>query len=182
MLGTGLLMLLSVNLGTRGLNEPDEGRYANIAHEMLAGGHGWWEPHMSGFAHFDKPPLVYWFTAGSFKVFGENEWAARLPCLLGALMTLVGLGWTAYRRHGEHVAWWSVLFCGTAGQFWLLARFLTPDMLLTGFCTLGVACWVEERHSGAQGRWWWAGVACWALGWSSWFSSLTKGTSGTWST
>ena len=81
-----LLALLLCNLGSRGLNEPDEGRYSNIAVEMLESGHGWWEPRMSDFAPYDKPPLVYWVTAISFKTLGTNEWAARLPSLLGALM------------------------------------------------------------------------------------------------
>jgi 4-amino-4-deoxy-L-arabinose transferase-like glycosyltransferase len=160
-----LLALLFVNLGSRGLNEPDEGRYTNIANEMREGVHGWWEPRMSDFAHYDKPPLVYWITRGSFGIFGENEWAARIPCVLGALLTLTGLGWTAYRLAGERVAWWAVLFCGTMGQFWLLARFLTPDMLLTGFCTVGIAFWAEERHRDGRGAWWWAGVLAWSLAW-----------------
>src|ERR1044071_4836221 len=96
-----LLALLLWNLGNRGLNEPDEGRYTNIAGEMLEPHHGWWEPRMSDFAHYDKPPLVYWATAISFKAFGKNEWAARLPSFLGALMALAGLAWAAGRLYGN---------------------------------------------------------------------------------
>lgn len=160
-----LAAFLSVNLGGRGLNDPDEGRYANIALEMAEGPHGWWEPRMSDFAHYDKPPLTYWVTLGCFEVFGRTEWAARLPCLLGAVLALAGLGWTAFRWYGERTAWWAVLFCGTAGQFWLLARLLTPDMLLTGFCTAAIACWAEARHRGRPGVWWWLGAGFWVLAW-----------------
>ena len=71
-------------LGTRGLNEPDEGRYAEIAREMVVTGE-WLVPHLNGFEHFQKPPLLSWFTAASIRVFGANEWAARLPSALAAL-------------------------------------------------------------------------------------------------
>jgi 4-amino-4-deoxy-L-arabinose transferase-like glycosyltransferase len=160
-----LLLLLLVNLGNHGLHESDEGRYAGIAREMLEGSHGWWVPYMSDVAHLDKPPLVYWTTAVAFEVFGEHEWAARLPSVLGAMLTLIGVGWAAWRMYGSGVAWWSVLLCGTMVQFLVLARLLTPDMLLTGFVTLAVAFWVEaRRRSGHVG--WWAGCAlCWSLAW-----------------
>lgn len=42
-------------LGTRGLNEPDEGRYAELGREMAAGG-SWLVPHLNGIEHFQKPP------------------------------------------------------------------------------------------------------------------------------
>src|SRR6266496_266480 len=161
----GLLALLLCNLGNRGLNEPDEGRYTNIAAAMLEPHGSWWEPRMSDFAHYDKPPLVYWVTAISFKAFGKNEWAARLPSLLGALMALAGVGWAAWRLYGNFIAWWAVLFCGTLVQFWVLARMLTPDMLLTGFTTLAVGFWAEERHRNSHGTWWWGCALCFALAW-----------------
>lgn len=165
LLAVVLLALLLWNLGSRGLNEPDEGRYSNIAGEMLEPGHGWWEPRMSDFAHYDKPPLVYWVTAVSFKTFGHNEWAARVPCWLGAVLALAGVGWTAGRLYGNSTAWWTVLFCGTMGQFWVLARMLTPDMLLTGFATLAVGFWAEGRHRGGRGYWWWGCALCFTLAW-----------------
>ncbi|MFO1514009.1 MAG: glycosyltransferase family 39 protein [Verrucomicrobiota bacterium] len=165
LLAVVLLALLLLNLGNRGLNEPDEGRYSNIAGEMLEAEHGWWEPRMSDFAHYDKPPMTYWLAASAFKIFGRSEWAARLPPLLGAIMTLTGLGWAAWRLYGSRLAWWAVLFCGTMGQFWVLARMLTPDMLLTGFSTVAIGFWAEERHRQAKGSWWWGGVLFATLAW-----------------
>lgn len=163
-LGVGLVMLLVICLGRRGLNEPDEGRYANIARAMVLSG-DWWEPRMSGYGHYDKPPLIYWATAASLRVFGMNEWAARLPSLLGALCTLVGLGWAACRLRGARVAWWAVLIGGTSVQFFALARILSPDMLLTGWCTLGIAAWTECRHHGGAWRWWTVSLFFWTLAW-----------------
>ena len=165
LLAAGLLFLYVFALGSRGLNEPDEGRYANIGRAMAVPGGDWWEPRMSGFAHYDKPPLIYWTTALSLRVFGANEWAARVPSLLGAVLSLVGLGWAAARLRGGRVAWWAVLVCGTSVQFWALGRVLSPDMLLTGFCTLAIAAWAEGRHRGGTWLWWWLSLLFWSLGW-----------------
>jgi 4-amino-4-deoxy-L-arabinose transferase-like glycosyltransferase len=161
----GLFVFLALFLGNRGLNEPDEGRYTNIARNYLAPGADIWEPVFSGYDHYDKPPLVYWSEALSLKLFGVNEWAARLVPLFGAYATLAGLGWTVYRLRGPDWAFWSVFFCGTCGQFWFFSRFLTPDMLMTGWCTLGIAAWAECRHRKGHWGWWFVSLICWTLGW-----------------
>ena len=75
-----LLLFLGL-LGTRSLNEPDEGRYAEIAREMVETGN-WLVPHIWYVPHLDKPPFTYWAVAASLSVFGVNEWAARLPLAL----------------------------------------------------------------------------------------------------
>ncbi len=164
-LSAGVLVLLCVGLGHRGLSEPDEGRYTNIALEMLEPDGSWWEPRMADFGHYDKPPLTYWVTAVSLRVFGVNEVAARIPSLFGALLALGGLGWTAWRLYGGRVAWWAVLMCATFPQFWFLARMLTPDMLLAGWTTLGIAAWCECRHRGGDWRWWLACCLAFGFGW-----------------
>ncbi|MBI3879452.1 MAG: glycosyltransferase family 39 protein [Verrucomicrobia bacterium] len=161
----GLAVLFIAFAGSRGLNEPDEGRYANIPAAMLEPGADWLEPRLSGFAHYDKPPLIYWVTAISFRAFGVNEWAARAPSMLGALLAIAGVGWVARRIYGREVAFWALLVCGTLGQFWFLARFLSPDMLLTGFCSLGVAAWAESRHRGGDWKFWFLSLICWTLAW-----------------
>jgi 4-amino-4-deoxy-L-arabinose transferase-like glycosyltransferase len=162
---SGLLGLFFLFLGFRGLNEPDEGRYANIAQEMLEGEHSWLDPQMSDLGHYDKPPVIYWVAAGFFRIFGMNEWAARLPSVLGAVCALIGLGWTAWRLYGNRCAWWSVLMAGTMVHIWVMARMLTPDMLLAGWCSLAVGAWAETRHrNGAWGPWV-AQLLFWTLGW-----------------
>ena len=166
LLATGLIFLFVCLLGSRGLNEPDEGRYANIALAMVQPhGGGWWEPRLSGYGHYDKPPGIYWATALSLRIFGLNEWAARMPSLAGALFALAGLGWTAFRLRGATIAWWAMLICGTSVQFWVLARVLSPDMLLTGCCTLAIAAWAEGRHQGGAWAWWVVSLVCWSLAW-----------------
>src|SRR5579859_6523917 len=74
------------NLGYRSLVRPDEGRYAEIAREMATSG-DWVTPRLNAIKYFEKPPLQYWATAAAYKVFGKNEFAARLYVLACGLGT-----------------------------------------------------------------------------------------------
>jgi len=160
-----IVILLSLFMGSRGLNEPDEGRYANIGASLLNPSVSWLEPRLSGYAHYDKPPLVYWVTALCFKTFGINEWSARLPSLLGALLALGGVTWAAFRLFNARTAWWTLVISASLVQFWLLARFLTPDMLLTGCCTAAIAAWTECRHRRGHWGYWSLSLFFWSLAW-----------------
>src|SRR5438132_979499 len=76
-------------LGKLGLIDPDEPFYAQTAHEMIRTG-DWLVPRIFGQPQFEKPPLYYWLVAGSFRVFGENEFAGRLPsALFGTALVLM---------------------------------------------------------------------------------------------
>ncbi|WP_345737021.1 glycosyltransferase family 39 protein [Prosthecobacter algae] len=133
-------------LGQRGLNEPDEGRYAEIAREMSLDG-DWLIPHMNGLPHFQKPPVIYWFTALSLQIFGHNEWAARLPSALMALGTVTLVFMLARlllpgRNGGENAA----LVLTTLAGFFAMSRLLTPDMTMTFWITAAITAAVHQRH------------------------------------
>src|SRR5208337_4366791 len=80
-------LFLFHNLGSYSLKEPDEGRYAEIPREMVETG-DYIVPHLDYVRYFEKPPLLYWATALSFRIFGLSEWSARLPNALAALLTV----------------------------------------------------------------------------------------------
>src|SRR5215207_3527477 len=58
--------------------------FAQPAREMLANGR-WIVPEIAGVVFPDKPPLAHWVAAVSMAVFGENEFAVRLPFALAGL-------------------------------------------------------------------------------------------------
>ena len=72
------------NLGGYSLKEPDEGRYAEIPREMVEQG-DYVVPHLDYVRYFEKPPLLYWACAASYKLFGVNEWSFRFPNALAGL-------------------------------------------------------------------------------------------------
>ena len=90
-------------LGMRHLLPSDEGRYAEIAREMLASG-DWVTIRYNGLKYFEKPPFQLWMTAIAYAAFGIGEWQARLWV---ALSGFFGLGITmlaASRWFGRRVA------------------------------------------------------------------------------
>ena len=161
-----MLGLMAAN-ALRGLNEPDEARYALIALEMAQGRSSWWVPRMSDLVHVDKPPLVYWISASAARLLGPGEWALRLPSLSAVLCSLLGLWWLARSLHGPQVVRWALLVCATSLQFWVMGSILSPDMLLTGFLTLAAGAWARAREVPAAHAvpWWIACALCWALAW-----------------
>src|SRR5450755_5131294 len=93
-----------LTLDARHLLRTDEGRYAEIAREMLASG-DWVTIRYNGLKYFEKPPFHLWMTALAFHAFGVGDWQARLWV---ALSGVVGLGMTmlaADRWFGRRAAW-----------------------------------------------------------------------------
>ncbi|MCE5230619.1 glycosyltransferase family 39 protein [bacterium] len=142
--------------GARPLADPDEGRYAEVAREMLAGG-DWLVPHLQGKVHLTKPPLTYWASAIGMRVLGQNAWGARLftaAAFFGVILITVALA----RRWGLTVAQSRAagLVFGSSLLPFLGGHILTTDMMLTFWTTLGVLCaWQAWRGEGAAWPWRW---------------------------
>lgn len=66
----------------------DEATYAEVAHEAVANGQ-YLSFTWNGKPYMKKPPLLFWMVAGSFKIFGESEWSARLPSVIMGIATLL---------------------------------------------------------------------------------------------
>ncbi len=76
-------------IGAHALFTPDEGRYSEVAREMVATG-DFITPRLNGVAFLDKPVLYYWLQASAIYLFGLKEWALRLwPALIGILGCMV---------------------------------------------------------------------------------------------
>lgn len=158
-----LLVLLTfctffVLLGSRGLNEPDEGRYSEIAREMIATG-DWLVPHFWYVPHFDKPPMTYWLVAASMKIFGQNEWAVRLPLALAALSGVLAAWFLGASLGGRRVAVWSVLILQSSLLYFTMARMLTTDLFLTQFIAWAIyflwRSWMCLTDSNSPPKYFW---------------------------
>ncbi len=111
LLASFFLALYILPLGARHLFVPDETRYAEIPREMISGG-DWIVPHLNGLRYFEKPPLGYWVHAGSILVFGETNFAVRLPSAmavgLSALIVYLLTG-RGFRNKIEEDSWPAIL-------------------------------------------------------------------------
>lgn len=86
----GLLLVLAAGLllFARGLSRIDEGRYAETAREMIVSGGDFWQMRLMGVRYYEKPPMLYWMSAASMKIWGVADATARLPLLLSVVVTL----------------------------------------------------------------------------------------------
>jgi 4-amino-4-deoxy-L-arabinose transferase-like glycosyltransferase len=131
------LGLFFFRLGAPGLMDPDEGRYAEIAREMLVL-RDWLTPHLNFLPYLEKPPLVYWLTALSFQVFGLSEWAARLPAALSGLGGVFFAYFLGRAFWGTRAGFWAAFILATSGGYVALGRLIILDMPFTFFLNLGV--------------------------------------------
>ncbi|MBB3014264.1 glycosyltransferase family 39 protein [Cupriavidus alkaliphilus] len=159
-------------LGMRHLLGPDEGRYAEIAREMLSSG-DWVTIRYDGLKYFEKPPFHMWMTALSYALFGIGDWQARL-CV--ALAGAAGLGVSmlaAARWFGARAGLMAGLVLASAPMWNVAAHFNTLDMTLSGAMACVLASLLLAQHPAAtpaaRHRWM---LACWA---AMGVAVLTKG-------
>jgi 4-amino-4-deoxy-L-arabinose transferase-like glycosyltransferase len=151
------LMALSLVLalafqGMRGLHDPDEGRYTNVALQILRTG-DWISLHRhTDSLHFTKPPLTYWAQAASIEAFGWNTWAARLPMALAFVLSV----FLVYRMGRVFVPsrpWLPAFIYATAPLPFFATNFINTDGMLAAMEALAVACYVHARFGGGSPRW-----------------------------
>ena len=129
-------------LGSFGLLEPDEGRFAQIGREMMAGG-DFLIPRLNGIEQFYKPPLVYWINAVGYRILGISEWTARLPSALAFFGTIWLTGWMGWRLGGRKLGWAAALILASMLEPYALGRQITLDTTLTFWVTAALACLVR---------------------------------------
>lgn len=160
----GLILLLAGNW-VLPLTDRDETRFAEASREMLQR-HDYVVPWFNGHWRFDKPILIYWCQSTSYRVFGDNGFAARLPSVLFTTATALLLV-----RWGRKVADAKTAFI--AGAMFIMGlhvaiigRVATADMAMVFFFTLSVwSGWELTRPEGTQRiRWWWIFYVSLALG------------------
>lgn len=146
-----LLLLIAactffIGLGRLPLLEPDEGRNAEVAREMLVT-HDFVTPHFDALPYLDKPAFQFWLIAGAFRAFGISEWAARFPSALLALACVL-LAWVMSRsmeEPGPGAGFRAGIILAVSPLFFVFARTVIFDMTLTLFVVLALYCfWLND--------------------------------------
>jgi len=125
------------HLGSPPLTSPNEGLYAEVAREMNETGE-FVIPRANGVVYLEKPPLLYWLTAVSMRLSGENAFAARLPSALAAIVTVVIVVAAGRRLFGSRAGMLSGVVLATSLGFALVARQVLFDSLLTFWTTVAL--------------------------------------------
>jgi 4-amino-4-deoxy-L-arabinose transferase-like glycosyltransferase len=167
---TRAILLFSLGLLLAGnwilpLTDRDETRFAEASREMLQRG-DYVVPWFNGAWRFDKPILIYWCQSASYRVFGENDFAARLPSVLFTTATaLLLVRWGRKRMNAKTGFLAGAMF--VAGlHVAIIGRVATADMAMVFFSTLAVwSGWELTRpESNSRKMWWWIFYVTLALG------------------
>jgi 4-amino-4-deoxy-L-arabinose transferase-like glycosyltransferase len=144
------------------LIDRDEPRFAEASREMIERG-DYIVPHFNNQLRLDKPPLAYWAQVASYRIFGENDFAARFPSAIAAALVAMSILAWGKRIGGIRVGWWAAIIFTLSLQTFVHAKAAVADMWLVLFVTLAHwAGWmlIENRTV----KWWWIFYASLALG------------------
>lgn len=124
--------LYFIGLGRASLWEMDEALYAEIAREMYVSG-DYVVPHYNYVPHFEKPPLGFWLTAFSYRIFGVTEFAARFFSALFGLAGVVLIYFLIRRSRGPRAALAGAVILGGSFEYAIMATMGLLDMPVTFF-------------------------------------------------
>jgi 4-amino-4-deoxy-L-arabinose transferase-like glycosyltransferase len=111
---------------------------AQIARNMLVSG-DWVTARLDGVPYLEKPALIYWTIALSYKIFGVHDWAARIPIALSALALCWVTAAFGVWAFGKRAGLYAGLCISTCVGLFLFTRVLIPDVTLT--FTTALAMW-----------------------------------------
>lgn len=143
----GLLLVMTAlvlffNLNAWSVTESSEARYAEIGKEMLESG-DWIHPQLMGIYHYHKPPMTYWITAISYKVFGVSPFAARFflqISILFEIFLVYQIGKLLIKDKKK--AFLGAMLYASFPTVIIAGRALTTDAYLTTFILAAIFFWI----------------------------------------
>jgi 4-amino-4-deoxy-L-arabinose transferase-like glycosyltransferase len=123
---------------------------AQIGKTMLISG-DWVTARLDGVIYLEKAPLIYWWMAICYKVFGFHDWAARIPVVLSSIALALLCAAFGMWAFGRRAGFYAGLVTATCIGLFLFTRIQIPDVMLT--FTIALAMWAflrvldeQEKH------------------------------------
>lgn len=144
-------VLFIPGLGAVPLFDWDEANFAAIAYNMLHTG-DYLQPRVAFTIFTEKPPLFFWLQAAMMQLYGQGEFAARLPNALFGILTLILLYRIGLRHAGPLMAWWwpFLYLCSTLPFLYFKSGIIDPVFnffILLQFYALHEAAWCQRSGS-----------------------------------
>jgi 4-amino-4-deoxy-L-arabinose transferase-like glycosyltransferase len=142
-----LVLIIIVLLSGWGipLMEVDAVQYANISREMMHSGN-YLQVYDSGADYLDKPPMLFWLSALSMRLFGVSAMAYRFPSFCFTLITLYSCFRLCRIWYNRDIAWISVFVLASCQAMFLISHDVRTDTMLMGWVTLSLwqlAAWYQ---------------------------------------
>ena len=137
---------LTFLLGSWGLTESSEGRYATIAKEMLVN-NDFINPTLLGIKHLHKPPATYYITALGYEIFGINEFGTRFFMQIALIIQIfLVFKITVLLYKNEKLALAAALIYTSFPIAIIAVRTLTTDAYLTTFILGSIYFWLQYKE------------------------------------
>ncbi len=136
------------------LIDRDEPRFAEASREMIERG-DYVVPRFNNQLRLDKPPLAYWAQIVSYRIFGENDFAARFPSAIAAALVAMSILAWGKQIGGDRVGWWAAIIFTLSLQTFLHAKAAVADMWLVLFMTAAHWAGYELLQRPAPNWKWW---------------------------
>ncbi|HZP41087.1 MAG TPA: glycosyltransferase family 39 protein [Candidatus Binatia bacterium] len=140
----------------------DEVLYAAIAKGVAVRGE-WLDLWVGDTPYWNKPPLVFWLVAATFRVLGTTVLAAKLVPALFGILSCVALYAIARRLTDERLALLAGLVLATTPRFVRTSATFRLDSAVTFFTLWSLWAYVRGAEDGRRGAFLTAGLA-WGLG------------------
>ena len=139
---------LLINVGSFGVVESSDARYAEIAREMFASG-DFIHPNLLDVHHYHKPPFTYQITALGYWLFGVNSFAARFFLQIAVLLQLILVyALTDLLFRNKQTALLAAVIYISYPIVLVSSRNLTTDAFLTTFVLWSIYSFVKYRKTG----------------------------------
>lgn len=126
----------------------DASQYASMSREMKASG-SYLQVYDGGREYLDKPPFLFWISAVSMKIFGENNFAFKLPSILFALWSLFALYKFVRLFYDKRLAVLSSIILASCQAFFLVTNDIRTDTILMSWVITAIwqlAEWYKSRR------------------------------------
>ena len=131
------------------LMDVDAAQYASISREMLEK-HSYLQIFDLNADYLDKPPMLFWLSALSMKIFGIYDWAYRIPSLLFLALALYATYQFAKLYYSITTARLATLILASSQAFFLIAHDIRTDTMLVGWVMstiVAIAYWTHTKQN-----------------------------------
>lgn len=125
----------------------DAAQYASMSMEMLHRKQ-WLIFTDGGGAYLDKPPLLFWLSALSFKLLGISNFSYKLPSVLFTALGVYSTYAFGRQWYGKTAGQWAALILAACQAYFLFNNDVRTDNLLTNsiiFAIWQLSCFIEMR-------------------------------------
>jgi len=129
------------------LMDVDAAQYASISREMLEK-HSYLQFYDLGKDYLDKPPMLFWLSGLSMKIFGIHDWAYRLPSFFFAWLSVFSTYRLAQLFYKKEIAILSALVLASCQAMFLISHDVRTDTMLMGWVICSIwqlAAWYQNK-------------------------------------